>query len=209
MKRMRVLFIMLLTINMLCTVASASAKSIVLDGKFGDWGGMPALKDTMNDEKNDLDIQFIKWFPDNNTKTLFLNCERNQSAPDWQFEVQFKSDLGDRKAIVNNDSATGLTTVKLYDSSGSVVYSTSGNWQDSGKDPKQVEFSLPYEYLVGNMQWGYEMKMRFQSGTDYCPDSGFVTVSTISTYPYPFLVIALLLVLFLPFVIKKYRRKSA
>ena len=174
---------------------------IELDGNFVDWESMPDIMDNAGDESPQSDIVSIKWFPDTVSSNLYLYCERldglvdkknNSKAVDWNFQVNFIAGGNQSIAFVDYHPESKQVTVKLKDEDNKLIWSGKGKWGEDKYTANRVEFYVPLSYITGNIQTGYQFDMSFSSESDRAPDSGFITVSTASTFPW---LTAVLLVL--------------
>lgn len=205
---------LVVVLMIMSTCVVVLAQDISLDGSFNDWADKPGLKDKTGDELPRVDLVEVKWYPDNDSKRLYLYCERDMSKwhifDFWMVEVSLKSDLGERKAYVFYNPETRIVSVWLYDKNGKYLWSANGIWGDIESIANGMEFYIPLEYLVSSVTAGYEIDLIFTSGTDKAPNKGSIKVSTISTYPFETIIgLCVLLTLLLwvrtaPYGIRKF-----
>lgn len=193
------------------SVPKALADNITLDGEFDDWNDKPYIEDHSEDEDIEKDIVMVRWFSDFNDMNLYLYCERlagynendingnrkNPHAEDWELKVKVnvRGDGGRRRADVSYHPESRRVRINLFDGSGNYLWSAHGKWGDDKYTGERIEFFIPLYYLVESAPGGYEFDIIFVSSSDRTPDSGAVTVSTISSFPKYTAVILVLLVL--------------
>lgn len=186
-----------------------AASGITLDGQFSDWTDKPGLQDTRSNVPAQQDMVSVKWLPDSSDENFYMYCERldgmnenknNPNAVDWDFEVNFSSDQGTRTAFVSYHPESRFVDVSLKDARGDSLWSSKGKWGDDKYSARRVEFSIPLSFLASSPSSGYQFDMSFNSSYDRVPDTGSITISTASTFPYFSAVLMLLWVLLLVFL---------
>lgn len=163
----------------------AFASNIVLDGYFNDWQDKPVIEDKVGDaRKKSVDIEKAKWYLDQEKNQIYLNVHRSNISwfdINWNFYVDIYGDSKYRGEI-NYDSFWGYVKFSIKDKKNKTVYMREGYWGEIFFG-KQVEFGFPVNVVVKAPESGYEVNMVIISGKDRLPDSGYLKVSSISTYP--------------------------
>lgn len=181
---------------------------IVPDGSFSDWVGMPEIVDNTGDESPQLDIVSTKWFPDTISSNLYLYCERldglegrhnNSKAVDWNFKVNFDAGGNKSTAFVDYHPESRQVAVRLVDGNGELIWRGKGKWGEDKYSANRVEFYVPLSYIVGSIQTGYQFDMNISSASDRALDTGSITVSTASTFPWMTAVMLMLWIVLLVF----------
>ncbi|MDP4092063.1 MAG: hypothetical protein Q8920_01730 [Bacillota bacterium] len=101
----------------------------------------------------------------------------------WLFSANFKTDSGNRTAYVFYHPYTRWVIVLLLNEKGQYLWSTGGLWGDDENTANRVGFYIPLSQLASSTKSGYQVELYYQSGRDRAPDSGYITISTISTFP--------------------------
>lgn len=207
MKYKRKISVMILTLFIQSCIIVSAATDIVLDGSFADWSDKPSLADPQNDEAARNDITMVKWYPDNDNGNLYLYAERNRNTTaDWYFSAYLQGGSEEKIADVYFYAKPKKVDVYLYNSRGRQVWRASGKWARDTSTNTQVEFYIPLSQLVGTTSGGYEIEMYFESGYDYAPDDGVITISSIGTGP--ILIVSSIIILNLLYLTIKRKCKA-
>jgi len=118
----------------------------------------------------------------NDVRNNYLN--NNMRFAYWVFYVNFLSELGKRQARVFYHPPSRRVVVLLFGAQNELLWSAHGKWGDKKNIARRVEFYVPVSYLAVSIQSGFSVDLFYLSGRDRAPDSGFITISTISTFPY-------------------------
>jgi hypothetical protein len=171
----------------------AYASGIETDGAFEDWADKPGQADSSAGAIPTEDIVMFKWYPDTNSGNLYLYLERewgftdydpkNPQAVDWDFTMSIDCDDGVKTAYVHYHPESTQVDVVLRDENDSFLWRGKGKWGEGKDSARRLEFFLPVSYLAGGLPGGYQFDIRIESGDDKTPDTGSITISTISTYP--------------------------
>ena len=102
----------------------------------------------------------------------------------WVFTLDFSSELGKRRAYVFYHPASRMVAVLLLNEWKELIWSAYGKWGDKKNIARRAEFYVPVSYLAVSIQSGFNIDLFYLSGRDRAPDSGYITISTISTFPY-------------------------
>lgn len=111
----------------------------------------------------------------------FLNGNRRFKY--WFLTADFSSDRGSRKAYILYHPPSRRVFVLLFDNGLHYLWSANGKWGDNKDSAKRIEFYVPLRELVSSVEGGYEVDLYFECGNDTVPDTGVITISTISTFP--------------------------
>jgi hypothetical protein len=193
----------LLVLILLLLPMQVFAASITLDGQFSDWTDKPQIMDLQGDEKPEGDIISSGWYPDTSDSNLYIYCKRlsgldqNKKKPvDWNFEISFKTNSGNRTAFVYYHPESRQVEVTLIDNTGHYLWCGKGKWGEDKASGQQVEFYIPLDFLTGCIPGGYQFDMFYTSGNDRVPDRGAITISTASTFPiYSAIILAAFVIL--------------
>jgi hypothetical protein len=184
MKQKKIFFAITLIFIIISSSAVWAEVDIALNGSFSAWNDKPSLSDPTGDEISRNDIKIVKWYPNNVNGNLYLYAERlSHNNTDWSFSVYLTGDLGDKRADVSYKRASSSVTVQLYDPNNRRIWSASGKWGDSKNIGTKVEFYIPLSEVVSTTAGGYQIDTYFESQTDFAPDTGVITISSVSTAP--------------------------
>ncbi len=145
------------------------------------------LPDDVGDESEEKDIVAVSWSVDKNLQYMSIYTYRLEHEGDWNYSINIEGDSNPLQVDVYCQNAN--QTVTLYDTvTNKVLYSSTTIWAESS-----VSYvKLPIEDIVSSIGSGYEFNFNVVSGDDYAPDTGYIKISTIPTYPWEGNIVLLL-----------------
>lgn len=200
-------FLIVFTILLLIFSTNAYGSDIVLDGDFSDWADKPFYDPKDHDPEEISGFRSIYWFLDNNDNNLYFYIVLDKPKNNGKMQSQFVTDLGKFDGDTFYDISNNTVDVVLKSKK------PKKSWEDSSgrcailnNGSVGMEFYIPISFLVEDMQSGYLINFRFIGGAGDAPRNSWLTISTISTYPYIGIAVCIILSIILPLIIKK--RKS-
>lgn len=204
----KILFLVFIFLILLTSQTFAS--SIILDGDFSDWFDKPYFDPKDNNPDDISGLKQIYWFYDNTDNNLYFRVHIDKSKKKDKIQTIFKSDFGDFNAITNYDTSDNIVTVTLEGNKNKELWtsSTKSCLLDENDNSINIEFMIPINYLVKDMQMGYLINFRFIGGFGDAPKNSWFTISTISTYPYLGIAACVIVIASLTFTKKISRKKT-
>lgn len=160
--------------------------AVTLDGKFEEWSNYPYTTDPAGDGYDNEDLTEVGWYPDMEAKRLYMHLKRgSNNNKKWNSYVN--SIVGEKNyhIEITSNPNNGKVWVGLYDGSNVLLWSGTGNWCDRSN----VEFYIPLVGIIDTGGAGYSMDIYAFTYSDRAPNSGTITLSTISTYPFFTLIV--------------------
>lgn len=144
-----------------CTGGGSSSGAIVLDGQFGDWGGMPCIPDPPGDcRQSDRDLSGV-WFgtnPDDATAYFMLERYGGDPSP-VGFRIRIDTnnngvynEPGDRVLAIRYQprQSSSRVDVELWDGTGAVlaqIVSDADLGESRDEGARRVEAGVPFSLL--------------------------------------------------------------
>jgi len=137
--------VLLLTlILLLASPTGVLAATLVIDGSFSDWVGMPNLTDPAGDvTPARVDLTAFYWGTNPGVSTVYFMIQRNYPGGQGNASVYYRifidtncngssSEAVDRILFIYYDpsGSSGSTSLTIYTGTGGQISSSSGNWGD-------------------------------------------------------------------------------
>ncbi len=183
----------MMVIGLLLIGMRTFASDIILDGQYDDWDDKPFVTDPAGDATDIEDFVKIAWYPNGDDQRLYIYFERFGGARytrTWYPYMDIVIGESIYRVDLKINPRNKRVKVWLYDDFGSLLNYSTGKWGDL----YEAEFFLPLDILIDAGRSGYSMDLHVYSSSDVAPDSGVITISTISTYSTLTFVTALLLI---------------
>lgn len=204
MNSMRVLSI---TVLMLFAFAAPvyAAGTLVLDGLFDDWLGMPQIDDLLGDSNNrTVDLRSLYFGTNPDDPRLYFMAERwNGGAPPISLTLwvdtnndRIFSGSADRRVVINYapKNSNSVVNVNVFSGTGTFIASIASNadWGDPKNPGTKVEWGVPFSVLGISPGQTIRFYLESDGGRDRIPDQGDIQWSPADILGKPILAVLLL-----------------
>lgn len=139
---------------------NSSSGSLMLDGKFNDWRGMPNLGDRQSDSSANADLKAVYYGTNEGESNLYFMIQRYRPANMWS-SVNYKIYIDTNDNGVYGDSldkyatvaytpiskSRGMVIVAIYRSNGLLINMYTGFWGEGAKASERCEFRISMDNL--------------------------------------------------------------
>ena len=186
---------------------AAAAGSIVLDGQFDDWAGMPCVPDPQGDVAlQDYDLTNLCFATNPGIESVFFMAERSVAHPRINLDLQLYIDTNnngtynesrDRTVTIHYETKNKFSRVDvtLYDGTGAFLSTIANNadwgegWSEGGS---RVEWGIPFAALGISAHQAIRLFLVSTLGTlviDRLPDGGEIQWSPANILGWPLLIV--------------------